>query len=161
MKGEGRVKFRHVQVRLIFSKEPLLGCGHLPDWLRKKQCNYAVDNENDNLCIWRCLVIANWITSNQARLAKRATKDSLNLAHEFYSNPKLRVTEVKPTELVDFENIASRFQVNIKLYEPVHQSAWRLVFREAPDSSIANNVDIGLYEGHCFYIKDLNIPASH
>ena len=28
---EGRTEFRHVQVRLISSKEPLLGCGVLPD----------------------------------------------------------------------------------------------------------------------------------
>ena len=32
-------------------------------------------------------------------------RDALNLAREFYSNPKLRVTEVRLTKLVDFENI--------------------------------------------------------
>ena len=46
-------------------------------------------------------------------------RDALNLAREFYSNPKLRVTEVRPTKLLDFENIALRLQVNIKLYELV------------------------------------------
>ena len=28
---EGRVEFRHVQIWLISSKEPLLGCSHLPN----------------------------------------------------------------------------------------------------------------------------------
>ena len=51
---EGRVEFRHIQVRLISSKEPLLGCCLLPDWLCKKRCIYVADNEKDNLCVWRC-----------------------------------------------------------------------------------------------------------
>ena len=49
---EGRVEFRHVQVQLISSNEPLLGCGLLPDWLRGKRCIYLNDNMNDNLCVW-------------------------------------------------------------------------------------------------------------
>ena len=89
------------------------------------------------------------------------TRDALKLVFEFYSDSKLQVSDVRSTKLVDFENVASRFQANIKLYEPVNQSAWRLVFGEAKDSSIANNVDIGLYEGHCFYIKELDILTNH
>ena len=33
---EGKVIFRQVQIRLVASNEPLIGCGPLPDWLRKK-----------------------------------------------------------------------------------------------------------------------------
>ena len=73
------------------------------------------------------------------------TRDTLKIAHEFYSNPKLQVSDVRPTKLIDFKNITLRFQVNISLYESVNQSAWRLVSGEVPDtsiaSSIANNVD--------------------
>ena len=54
---EGRVEFHHIQVRLISSNEPLLGCGPLPDWLHGKRCIYSIDNTDDNLCVWRCLVI--------------------------------------------------------------------------------------------------------
>ena len=32
---EGKVIFKHVQVRLVVSNEPLMGCGQLPDWLKK------------------------------------------------------------------------------------------------------------------------------
>ena len=32
---EGKVVFKHVQIRLMASNEPLMGCGLLPDWLRK------------------------------------------------------------------------------------------------------------------------------
>ena len=54
------IVFKHVQIKLVSSNEPLLGCGPLPDWLRKKRCIYAVDGKNernDNLCVWRCLAI--------------------------------------------------------------------------------------------------------
>ena len=29
---QGKVIFRHVQIRLVASNEPLMGCGPLPDW---------------------------------------------------------------------------------------------------------------------------------
>ena len=54
---KGKVIFRHVQIRLVASNKPLMGCGPLPDWLRDKCCIYAIDTFDDNLCVWRCLVI--------------------------------------------------------------------------------------------------------
>ena len=33
---QGKVIFKHVQIRLVASNEPLIGCGTLPDWSRKK-----------------------------------------------------------------------------------------------------------------------------
>ena len=32
---EGKVTFKHVQLRLVASNKPLMGCGQLPGWLRK------------------------------------------------------------------------------------------------------------------------------
>ena len=43
--------------KLIASNEPLMGCGPLPDWLRKKRCIHSLDTFDDNLCVWRCLAI--------------------------------------------------------------------------------------------------------
>ena len=54
---EGKVVFKHVQIRLVASNEPLMGCGPLPDWLRDKRSIYAMDTFDDNLCVWRCLAI--------------------------------------------------------------------------------------------------------
>ena len=54
---EGKVVFKCVQIRLVASNEPLMGCGPLPDWLREKRCIYALDAIDDNLCAWRCLAI--------------------------------------------------------------------------------------------------------
>ena len=57
---EGKLIFDHVQIKIISTREPLLGCGPLPDWLRKKRCIYALDGTEervDNLCMWRCLAV--------------------------------------------------------------------------------------------------------
>ena len=54
---ESKVVFKHVQIRLVASNEPSMGCGPLPDWLTDKCCIYAVDTKKDNLCVWRCLAI--------------------------------------------------------------------------------------------------------
>ena len=154
---EGRVEFRRIHIRLISSNEPLMGCGPLPDWLREKRCIYSTDNVNDNLCVWRCLVIFERIRRNRRRPEEDTTREALNLAREFYNQPKLRVRDVRATKLVDFENIVSEFKVNIRLYEPKNQSTWKLVFGQNQFKSSLSNVDIGLYEGHCFYIKGLDV----
>ena len=54
---EARVVFKHVQIKLVASNEPLMGCGSLPDLLGNKRCIYALDSFGDNLCVWRCLAI--------------------------------------------------------------------------------------------------------
>ena len=46
---EGKVILKNVQIRLVASNKPLMGCGPLPDWLRDKRCIYAIDAFNDNL----------------------------------------------------------------------------------------------------------------
>ena len=46
---EGKVTFKHVQIRLVAPNEPLMVCGPLPDWLRKKRYIYTIDTFDDNL----------------------------------------------------------------------------------------------------------------
>ena len=89
------------------------------------------------------------------------TRDTLNLACEFYKQPNLRVSDIRPTKLIDFENIALRFWVNIRLYESINQSVWKLVFGQVQHGKSFPNVDIDLYEEHCFYIKNLDVLANH
>ena len=158
---EGRVEFKRIHIKLISSNEPLLGCGPLPDWLRKKRYIYALDNEKDNLCVWRCLVISKRIRENRPRPEEYTTKDALQLAREFYDKPTLAIKCVRPTKLIDFERIAAKFQVNIRLYEPMDQSTWKLVFGQNQFRVSRSNLDIGLCEGHCFFIKDINLLANH
>ena len=85
---EGRVIFRHIQIRLVASNEPLIGCGPLPDWLRKKHCIYAVDIFDDNMCVWRFLAI--YKHKDIKRGTEFVTKAALILACEYYVDNKLK-----------------------------------------------------------------------
>ena len=167
---EGRVRFISVSTKIILSNEPLLGCGPLPKWLADKKCVYAIDKINDNLCFWRCLVIHQRIMKGKKRPEEDTNREALKLAIDFYRIPNLKREDVKPTRLVDFENIAKQFKVNIRLFEPAKESetakeskteeesktakesktAWRLVFGKNQFKKNLPCVDIGLfvYEDH-------------
>ena len=175
---EGRVRFTSVSTKIILSNEPLLGCGPLPKWLADKKCVYAIDKIDDNLCFWRCLVIHQRIMKGEKRPEKKTNRDALKLARDFYKRPNLKRGDVKPTRLVDFENIAKQFKVNIRLFEPREnedKTAWRLVFGKNQFKKNLPCVDIGLFvyedhdekqaekdnrylrQGHCFFIKDIEL----
>ena len=175
---EGRVRFTSVSTKIILSNEPLLGCGPLPKWLADKKCVYAIDKIDDNLCFWRCLVIHQRIMKGEKRPEKKTNRDALKLARDFYKRPNLKRENVCPTRLVDFENIAKQFNVNIRLFEPREnedKTAWRLVFGKNQFKKNLPCVDIGLFvyedhdkkqaeednrysrQGHCFFIKDIEL----
>ena len=174
---EGRVLFTSVSTKIILSNEPLLGCGPLPKWLADKKCVYSIDKINDNLCLWRCLAIHQRIMKGKKRPEEDTNRDALKLARDFYRKPNLMREDVKPTRLVDFENIAKQFKVNIRLFEPVEESktVWKLVFGKNQFRKNLPCVDIGLFvhedydseqseddkrkprEGHCFFIKDIEL----
>ena len=62
--------------------------------------------------------------------------------------PCLKRVDVEPTRLVDFENIAKRFKVNIRLFETrenKEKTAWRLVFGKNQFKKNLPCVDIGLF----------------
>ena len=174
---EGRVLFTSVSTKIILSNEPLLGCGPLPKWLADKKCIYAIDKINDNLCLWRCLAIHQRIMKGKKRPEEDTNRDALKLARDFYKKPNLKREDVKPTRLVDFENIAKQFKVNIRLFEPEAESktVWKLVFGKNQFKKNLPCVDIGLFvkedhdgeqreddnlkprRGHCFFIKDIEL----
>lgn len=122
---EGRVEFTKITVKVIHSNEPLMGCGPLPDGLRSKKCIHAIDDKNDNFCIWRCLFIFMGYRDKNPRPAEDTNRKALKLARDFYSNPALKVADVRATKLVDFEGIAKRHSINIRLCEPKNQKIWK------------------------------------
>ena len=174
---EGRVRFNSVSTKIILSNEPLLGCGPLPKWLADKKCIYAIDKINDNLCFWRCLAIHQRIMKGKKRPEEDTNREALKLARDFYKNKNLKREDVKPTRLVDFENIAKQFKVNIRLFELAKESktVWKLVFGKNQFKKNLPCVDIGLFvygdydededekdkrdsrQGHCFFIKDIEL----
>ena len=97
---EGKVVFKHVQIKLIASNEPLMGCGSLPERLRKKRCLHVLDTFDDNLCVWRCLAL--YKRKDIKRGSERPTNEALKLAREYHVDNKLERKDVKVTKLVDF-----------------------------------------------------------
>ena len=72
---QNKVFFKHVQIRLVASNAPLMGCRPLPYWLRNKRCIYAVETFDDKLYVWRCLAIYNrHIRGEQNQVQKKTVK---------------------------------------------------------------------------------------
>ena len=74
------------------------------------------------------MTISEQIRNDQARPTINTTRDTLKLARELYKQPNLQVSDFRPTKLINFKNITSRFRVNVRSYESVNESVWRLVF---------------------------------
>ena len=122
---EGKVNFKHVQIRLVALNEPFMCCGPMPHRLRSKRCIYAIDTFDDNLCVWRCLAIhKRHVRGEKNQVEKRHCRAALDLAHKYYGDNKLKRKNARPTKLVDFEDIAKHLDpvffgsYNIMLYEP-------------------------------------------
>ena len=52
--------FFKVDLKIVLDRQPLLGTGPLPDWLRNLSHSrnmIALDTYRDNLCLWRCIAV--------------------------------------------------------------------------------------------------------
>ena len=128
--------------------------------VRDKRCIYAIETLDDNLCIWRCLVIYKRLARGEKnRVQERNCETALNLVCEYYCDNKLKKRDVRPTSLVDFEGIAKHRNVNIMLYEPKKnaRSIWRLIYGKIQHKNNLPTTNIGLLGGHCFYIKKMDL----
>ena len=158
---EGKVMFKHVQIRLVASNEPLMGCRPLTDWLRKGRCIYSTDTFDDNFCAWRFLAI--YKRKDIQKDTEFVTRVALNLAREYYGDTKLKRNNLRPTKLVDFDGIARHHNLNVMLYEPKKDrgkdagSIWRLVYGKVQYKNGFLTINMGLLGGHCFYIKKMNV----
>ena len=141
-----------------------MGCGPLLGLLRDKRCIYAMDTFDDNLCVWRCLVIYKRLAHGERnQIQERNCKAALNLAREYYGDKNLKKRDVRPTKHVDFEGIAKHCNMNIMLYEPEKDkgkdagSVWWLVYGKIQHNSDLFTINMGLLGGHCFYIKKMDV----
>jgi len=52
--------FFNVDLKVVIDRQPLVGTGPLPDWLRNlahSRSMVALDTYKDNLCLWRCIAV--------------------------------------------------------------------------------------------------------
>ena len=65
----------------------------------------------------------------------------------------LSVKDVRATKLMDFEGIAKKFNVNIRVYEPKVNSdkaPWRMVYGQKQYKEKLDTINLGMFGGHCF-----------
>ena len=100
---------RHICVDLkaVLDRQPLMGTGPLPDWLRWKKGMVALDTYKDNLCLFRCLAVSRGCKPDRSRKLAR------KLASSFYDMRLL--LDVPKTSL---EKIEEHFKMGILVYEP-------------------------------------------
>ena len=91
----------------------------MPHWLRQRHFIHAIDTFDENLCVWKCLLINKRSFGGKVnQVYKRNSKALWNLVHECYGDNKFKHKEVRPTKLVDFKSIGKHHNINIVLYEP-------------------------------------------
>ena len=102
-------KHLSVQIKIILDQQPLqVGEGCLPNWLRTKKGLIALDNFDDNLCVFRCLAVHRG-AGKQHNLRK-----TRKLAREFFTLHEI------PNEIVEFQHsplIAKHFNQEIIVYD--------------------------------------------
>ena len=153
--------FFNVDVKVVLDRQPLVGTGPLPDWLRNlahSRAMVALDTYNDNLCLWRSIAV------HQGTRTDRCTKKARNLAQSFY---KLKAIpqNFRKTSLDKLDKVEAHLNegspvaswLGIRVYEPERlvggEVVWHL--RTNPNPKLKNILTTGVYEGHAFLIKDI------
>ena len=155
----------NADVKVILHRQPLLGTGPLPDWLRNLSHSrnmIALDTYRDNLCLWRCIAV------HRGSRSDRSTTAALELAKGFFNLkaiPDCRKTCLD--ELDEVEKYLNKKQIlkdwlGIRIYEPEclkdGEVVWHLI--RTPPANLTNILTIGIYEGHAFVIKDITKIAK-
>ena len=71
---------------------------------------------------------------------------------------------MRSTRLVDFEGIAKKFSINIRVYETKKNSEktpWRLVYGQNQYKEKLDTINLGMFGGHCFYIKNMDVLCQN
>ena len=153
--------FFNVDLKVVIDRQPLVGTGPLPDWLRNLahgRAMVALDTHKDNLCLWRCIPV------HRGALPHRSRKAARSLALSFYKLKAVPPTFGKTSldELYNVEahlNEGSPFSswVGIRAYEPERlpdgEVVWHL--RVNPNPKLKNVLTIEVYGCHAFVIKDI------
>ena len=156
----------NVDVKVVLDRQPLMGTGPLPNWLRNlahSRSMVALDNYRDNLCLWRCIAV------HKGARPDRSTKAAQGLAKSFF---KLRDTPTNcvKTSLDELEKVEMHLNkgtafsgwLGIRVYMPERiddkEVVWHLTRNPAPQ--FKNVMTIGIFGKHAFLIKDITKLAK-
>ena len=167
----------NADVKVVLDRQPLMGTGPLPDWLRnlahaaRGHAMVALDTYRDNLCLWRCIAV------HRGARPDRSTKAAQDQAKSFY---KLKNTpkDCGKTSLDELEKVEMHLNkgkafpdwLGIRVYTPERANAdemgletnptvvWHLIRNPAPQ--VKNVMTIGIFGEHAFLIKDITKLAK-
>ena len=156
----------NVDVKVVLDRQPLMGTGPLPDWLRNlargNHAMVALDTYQDNLCLWRCIAVY------RGSRPDRSTKVAQALAKSFF---KLRnmPTNCSKTSLDELEKVEMHLNkgtafsgwLGIRVYIPERvgtEVVWHLT--RNPAKQLKNIMTIGIFGEHAFLIKDITKLAK-
>ena len=150
----------NVDVKVVLDRQPLMGTGPLPDWLRNlahSRSMVALDTYRDNMCLWRCIAV------HRGARPDRSTKVAQGLAKSFF---KLRntPTDCAKTSLDELEKVEMHLNkgtafsgwLGIRVYVPErvgNEVVWHLT--RNPATQLKNIMTIGIFNEHAFLIKDI------
>ena len=156
--------YSDVDVKVVLDRQPLLGTGPLPDWLRNLARGragpmVALDTYQDNLCLWRCIAV------HRGARPDRSTTAARELAKSFFKlratpndSPKTSVDELDKVKRHLNQQADFSCWLGIRFYEPEREVdggvVWHL--RRNPPAKLTNILTIGIYEEHAFVIKDIS-----
>lgn len=147
-----------VNVKVTFTRQPLMGVGLLPQWLRTLAEHghhmYRLDTYNDNLCLWRCIAV------HRGARHDRATREAKAMARRFY-----KITPIPQTPLENLWKVENFLNSSLsrenwqtfRVFEPQDAENWRLIRPPVPE--IRNVITLGFYDSHVFYIKRIEALA--
>ena len=161
---EGHYK---AEVKIVQDQNaPLLGKGKLPEWLKNlshSRAMVALDNYEDNLCLWRCIAVFNGSDP------ERSTRAARDLAKNYFNLAKVPkdVTKTPLDELANVERSLNKGRpfeewVGIRVYEPKKEEDGEVtwVLKKSPPLVVKNIITIGHYMDHAFLIKDITKLAK-
>ena len=96
------VSFFNVDLKVGLDRQPLLGTGPLPEWLRNlahSRSMVALDTFNDNFCLWRCIAVHQGARPDQSTAAaKERARSFLKLSALPANLPKTSLDELENVE---------------------------------------------------------------
>ena len=139
---EGHYK---AEVKIVQDQNaPLLGKGKLPEWLKNlshSRAMVALDNYEDNLCLWRCIAVYNGSDP------ERSTRAARDLAKNYFNLAKVPkdVTKTPLDELANVERSLNKGRpfeewLGIRVYEPKKEEDGEVtwVLKKSPPAVVKN-----------------------
>ena len=86
-----------IDLKVIFDRQPLqIGLGRLPDWIRNKREVISLDTFNDDLCMFRCIVVHRG--ANKQFNTRKTRELALSF---FFAHPELNAVTLKQFHLLE------------------------------------------------------------